>query len=232
MVIGHSSVLPHLSTEFSLLTSLYQRSKAQHRAQLFLRRLEAVLRLTRLVIRQYALLSEPAAGSTGNPMGTPGTPTGGGGFKWTSMMSATSATPTAETGASPVTPGGGVEGRSEGEERFRELVKRVSPVSARGGCCGDSGARRRGCEGNGWQKGRTSLGTKDGVGQRSGRTSMDSHCEVGGDCATGACDGRGGRCPGGRGGEELCRQGLGPRRKISTAERVGEHQNRNRRAPE
>ncbi|BEI82568.1 hypothetical protein CcaverHIS002_0304360 [Cutaneotrichosporon cavernicola] len=46
----HSSTSSHLATETALLTVLYDRSKAQHRSQIFLSRLQGVLRLSKRVI--------------------------------------------------------------------------------------------------------------------------------------------------------------------------------------
>lgn len=46
----HPSTPGHIATETALLTTLYKRSKDQHRSQFFLSRLQAVLRLSRLVI--------------------------------------------------------------------------------------------------------------------------------------------------------------------------------------
>lgn len=118
MVAGHSSVKAHLATEYSLLFSLYERSKAQHRHQLFLRRLEAILRLNRLVVRQYAACSEsPGTGvSSASGTATPGlTP----GLKSGSM------TPLASLPQLQASDKDGIVG-GEGEERLRELVKKVS----------------------------------------------------------------------------------------------------------
>lgn len=110
MVPAHSSVRAHLATETALLAALHARSRAQHRAQLFLRRLEGVLRLARLVIRQYAVCSEPISAS-GSGSVTP-TPTAPG----------LAMAPGAD--ASGNTKGAGGEGE---DERLRELVQRVSP---------------------------------------------------------------------------------------------------------
>lgn len=117
MVQGHSSVRAHLATEYSLLLSLYGRSKDQHRHQLSLRRLEAVLRLTRLVIRQYAACASldptPAGSGSVTPGLTPGLKSG---------LKSGAVTP-----MTSLPPGGhDVQGGEEGEEGLKELVKRVS----------------------------------------------------------------------------------------------------------
>ncbi|EJT50616.1 hypothetical protein A1Q1_08168 [Trichosporon asahii var. asahii CBS 2479] len=130
MVSGHSSVRAHLATEYALLLSLYQRSRAQHRHQLFLRRLEAVLRLTRLVIRQYA-----ACSACSDPTSSSSTPGGA------SASGAT--TPGLKSGAmtplAPLTSGDkdgmmedGVDGEDgeEAEERLRDLVQRSLLLAA------------------------------------------------------------------------------------------------------
>jgi len=58
----HTSTSFHLSTETALLTTLYARSKAQHRSQLFLRHLAEVIRLCRLVA--HGLAESTAAAAT------------------------------------------------------------------------------------------------------------------------------------------------------------------------
>lgn len=131
MVSGHSSVRAHLATEYALLLSLYQRSRAQHRHQLFLRRLEAVLRLTRLVIRQYAACSacsDPTSSSS-----TPGSASASGSGATTPGLRSGAVTLLAPL--APLTSGDkdgmmedGVDGEDgeEAEERLRDLVQRVS----------------------------------------------------------------------------------------------------------
>jgi len=45
----HPSIVSHLDIEYHLLQALYTRSKHQHRTQPFVRRLEQVLRIVRLL---------------------------------------------------------------------------------------------------------------------------------------------------------------------------------------
>lgn len=56
----HASTLSHFATETALLTTLYARSKAQHRSQIFLSRLQGVLRLSRRVIDALATDKVPS----------------------------------------------------------------------------------------------------------------------------------------------------------------------------
>jgi hypothetical protein len=54
----HSSTVTHTSTELAVLQQLRARSRAQHRSQIFLQRVDQVIRLTRIFLRE---LDDPSA---------------------------------------------------------------------------------------------------------------------------------------------------------------------------
>lgn len=53
---AHSSTAAHLATETALLKTLYVRSKDQHRGQVWLPRLAGVLRLSKILQREFSEL--------------------------------------------------------------------------------------------------------------------------------------------------------------------------------
>lgn len=60
----HASLPSHLSTELALLQTFIKRASAQHRSQLFLQRMEGILRVGKSMLLHVRKLSEERKGET------------------------------------------------------------------------------------------------------------------------------------------------------------------------